>query len=386
MAAKKKDTEKENNLDPSTQLNAFLKNNPKDHYNFAESVNYKTSFGSLKLDIELGGIGPGIHRFCGLKEGGKTSEALEVTRNFLQEKNRRAVYIKAEGRLSDEMIRRSGVKFVHGDPTKEGDAWVDGTCYVHESNKFESVLEMISEMIHTNPTKKQYVFIVDSIDTLMKKSDFEKKFGESHTVAGGATLLSHFFKHMALPTSKFGHMIILMSQKRVDIPASQYSAARPEKFSGGNAALHQADLILEFLYRGTTYGEQSEYFMEGKNGQATDKNRIIGHNCKIKVEKCANEKSQMILTYPIKYGRVGGKSIWIEKELIDIMLSFGLLIKKGAWYRFDESLIEVAKESKIEIPEEQMQGLAKVEELITTNEELCSYLYKKFKEDLRKDL
>ena len=119
---------KEEKIDPSEQLASFLKNNKKYHYNFEEDVYYKVSFGSLKLDIELGGIGPGFHRFCGKTEGGKTSEALEICKNFLKEPGRRAVYVKCEGRLSPEMRARSGVKFVKGDPTKDGDSWVDGTC------------------------------------------------------------------------------------------------------------------------------------------------------------------------------------------------------------------------------------------------------------------
>lgn len=380
MAAKKKKVEEQGGDASSNQLNSFLKNNPKDHYNFAESVYYKVSFGSLKLDIELGGIGPGIHRFCGIKEGGKTSESLEIAKNFLEEPNRRVIYLKCEGRLSKEMERRSGVKFVYGDPAE----WKDGTCYVHESNKFESCLTLISQMVHDNEDKKQYLFIVDSVDAMIRAGDVDKPYGDSHMVAGGAVLLSHFFKHMALPISKYGHMVILMSQKRIDIPPTQRSAPRPEKYSGGNAAMHQADLILEFLHRGTSYGD--EYFMEGANGVATEDNRVIGHNCKIKVEKCANEKSQMVLTYPIKYGRVGGKSIWVEKEILDVLLSFGMVIKSGAWFKFDPSVIEEAKKDGIDLPAEQVQGRAKIESVVTEQEGVCDYFFNKFKENLRKDI
>ena len=44
------------------------------------TIEYKVSSGSLNVDFELGGgLGPGLHRFIGMNEGGKTSEALEVT-------------------------------------------------------------------------------------------------------------------------------------------------------------------------------------------------------------------------------------------------------------------------------------------------------------------
>ena len=65
-------------------LKSFLKQNEDHHYNFEEEIDYKISSGSLKVDFELdGGFGPGLHRFTGMNEGGKSSEALEVMKNFL---------------------------------------------------------------------------------------------------------------------------------------------------------------------------------------------------------------------------------------------------------------------------------------------------------------
>ena len=70
---------------PNETLESFLKENKDHHYNFEEEVTYKVSSGSLKFDYELnGGFGPGLHRFTGINEGGKTSEALEVMKNFLK--------------------------------------------------------------------------------------------------------------------------------------------------------------------------------------------------------------------------------------------------------------------------------------------------------------
>ena len=65
-------------------LKSFLKQNEDHHYNFEEEIDYKVSSGSLKVDFELnGGLGPGLHRFVGMNEGGKSSEALEVMKTFL---------------------------------------------------------------------------------------------------------------------------------------------------------------------------------------------------------------------------------------------------------------------------------------------------------------
>jgi len=104
----KVETESGKIITSQDQLKSFLKNNKDSHYNFEESIEYKISSGSLLLDYFLnGGIGTGLHRFCGINEGGKTSCALQFMKNFLdQPKKRKGFYIKAEGRLSKEMIAR----------------------------------------------------------------------------------------------------------------------------------------------------------------------------------------------------------------------------------------------------------------------------------------
>ena len=84
--------------DTNETLKSFLKENKEHHYNYEEEVDYKVSSGSLNVDFELGGgLGPGLHRFTGMNEGGKTSEALEVLKNFINRPSSRGIYIKAQG-------------------------------------------------------------------------------------------------------------------------------------------------------------------------------------------------------------------------------------------------------------------------------------------------
>ena len=67
------------------QINEFLSNkeNKKYHYNGYADADYKISSGSLNLDIALdGGFCAGAHRLTGINEGGKTSCALTVAKNF----------------------------------------------------------------------------------------------------------------------------------------------------------------------------------------------------------------------------------------------------------------------------------------------------------------
>ena len=101
-------------LTAEEQITSFLdnKNNKKYHYNHLEEEEYKISSGSLNLDLAMdGGRGCGIHRLTGGNEGGKTSCALAFAKHFQEHFGDlgKIVYIKAEGRLSKSMIKKSGV-------------------------------------------------------------------------------------------------------------------------------------------------------------------------------------------------------------------------------------------------------------------------------------
>jgi RecA/RadA recombinase len=218
---KTKETE-EKKITSSEVLGSFLKQNAEDHYNFEETVDYKVSSGSLQLDLQLGGgFGPGLHRFCGINESGKSSQSLEVMKNFLLSvPNSKGFYIKAEGRLSPEIQARSGVKFVF-----TADEWAEGTCFVFESNVYETVVDAMRQLVSKNEEKIKFCFLLDSVDGLIAKNDMDKSFEESAKVAGGAVIAATFMKKMSIALAKRGHMAIFISQVRADIKLDPYSKA-----------------------------------------------------------------------------------------------------------------------------------------------------------------
>ena len=224
-------------------LKSFLKENKEHHYNFEDEIDYKVSSGSLNVDFELGGgFGPGLHRFVGMNEGGKTSEALEVMKNFLKMPKSRGLYIKAEGRLSKEMQERSGVEFATAE-----DNWKDGNCFVFESNIYETVLDLMRALVGDNENKTKYCFILDSLDGLIMKEDLKKTFKTLIKLLA-ALLGAKFMQKMSIALAKRGHMAIFISQVRADIKLDPYTKApiRQTSATGGNALLHFANYILEF--------------------------------------------------------------------------------------------------------------------------------------------
>lgn len=360
--AKIKEEKEEKVLTPGEQALAYLKVNKKDNYNFEKTIDYKVPSSSFIFNaVTGGGIGPGAHRFVGVTSGGKTACSLDFMFNFLLEesKDRYGIYVKSEGRLSNNVKERSGIRFVNfeefaNDPTK----WAPGTCLVIESNVYEFVFGFIGNLIRNNETGAKYFFIIDSMDMMGKRDDLEKPLEEAGQVAGGALLTSVFLKKTSVALAKRGHIIAFLSQVRDEIKLNPYagggSTPRQGKSSGGHALEHAPDWVFEFKARNA---DDIIRESDSKTGKP------IGHYCKIRIVKSDNETYNQDVRYPIAYGRKGAKSVWVEKELGDMVIGWELAIKKGSWYTFEASLFEEAKAIIPDLPEK-FQGEDRIYTLI----------------------
>jgi RecA/RadA recombinase len=323
-----------------------------------------------------GGFAPGLHRFCGINEGGKTSAALEVMKNFLRTiPNAKGFYIKAEGRLSNEMKERSGVTF-----TTNAENWDVGTCFVFESNIYETVVDAMRNLVANNEEEIKYYFLLDAVDGLITKGDLDKTFEDSNKVAGGAVIAANFMKRMSIALAKRGHMAVFISQVRADIKLDPYTKApiRQTSATGGNALLHFANWILEFEPR-----FNGDLILQDSNNKKIDleKNPVIGHWAKVTVKKSPNEKTNLQIPYPIRYGRKNGTSIWIEKELVDLLYAWEFVAKAGAWVKPSEDFIELIKELNIEVPTN-FQGENGLFKFIEDNPSLIKFLINYFKKSI----
>ena len=352
-------------------LASFLKSTKGEHYNFEDEKIFNVSTGSLLLDSEMGGSleVPAILRFTGVSGGGKTSSALLIMKNFLDTVPKgKGFLVKAEGRLNSNVKNVSGVKFVD-----KAEDWVDGTCFVLRTNIYENVASIILELIKNNPDESRYYFLIDSMDALIAKSDAAKGFEDSQKVAAGAVISSHFLKMIMLPLSTFGHVCALISQVRSNVQINPYAKTDPKltNSSGGNALQHYADWIFEF---------QPRY----KADQIVEDGKIIGHWAKILLRKTTNEKEGTEILYPIRHGRTGGNSIWIEYEVSDMLIQWGFAKKAGAWINLDSKLVdEVSKQTGQAVPNT-IQGMEKLRTFLEENKEICLYLFNKFKGALAK--
>lgn len=362
MAKQKK---QEETVDDKNFVESFLKNNKDDHFNFIERRYFKVSSGSLILDSVLdGGFTPGLHRFVGFTAGGKTSEAAEVLKNFINTvEGSKGIWFAAEGRI--ETLVKSGLKLVF-----DAKDWEVGTVFVYESNIYESVASLIEGLIRSDSTT-QYGMVIDSVDGLILRDDFTSKgFNDASKVAGGAVIASLLMKRNSIPLAKKGHLAIFISQVRAEIKLDTYSSApvRQITSTGGNALLHYSNEILQFepQFKG-------DMICTNEKEAPSQSNPLLGHWAKVIIKKSSNDKKNYVIKYPIKYDRKNGARIWTEKEIVDCLMQWGDLERRGAWYNFSEDIV-----SSGILPKDtsnSFQGIDRVFEFLSKEKEVRDKLY-----------
>jgi RecA/RadA recombinase len=370
MARPKKETseiQEESSSNKLRVLDSILKDNKEHHYAFDNNIDYVVSSGSLTLDIEMGGgIHPGIVRSSGVTEGGKTSNALAFAKSFqdLHPEKGCIIYIKSEGRLSEAIIERSGV-------STDPDRWK-----VIPTNDYEFVIDMMRRLIKDNDDNNLYFFILDSLDALVPRNDLAKSSTEANKTAGAALLTADLLRKMAAAFSSRGHICFIISQVRSSIKINPYEKGDPKvtNASGGNAALHYSDWILEFQQR---WNKDFIYANAKQDGNP------VGHWCKIVFKKTPNEKSGREVRYPIKYGRKNGSSVWIEYEIVDQLLAWEFAHAKGAWITITDELVKELADNNLEFPK-QHQGEANLKNFLEENPNITKYLFDKFISVLKK--
>lgn len=371
MARKKNNDTTCNSVGSKDILKSHLDATIENHFNYDDPVSMpKVSSGSLLVDMQLnGGFEPSIIRPVGNTQSGKTASTLEHVRNFLNDKSesRKGLYIKSEGRLSESKQKSSGVTFV----TKPED-WEDGTCFILKTNIYEDVVNLLRSLVNrkNNIPYTRYWFVFDSMDGLIGKEDFNKKAEDSVKVAGGALISSTFLKGFSLCMHEQGHYASMIGQMRSSGPQNQY-AEKSQKVgsaSGGNAIQHYSDWIFEYYPPNRFIFE--DYSVESK---AKGEGEAIGHYARFTIKKGDKENCNIMVEYPILYGRQGG-SVFKELEIVDVCFGLDIFIKKGAWITFDKSLRSEFQKSGVDLPET-IQGQKSLIQFIMNNKNVADLMY-----------
>lgn len=358
-------------------LSSFLDNNKAEHFAFVQPKHVPISTGSLILDSLVTIRSGGVVRLVGKgAELGKTSESFVIAQNYMDTMAKsKTIYFKAEARLTPEIIARSGMKFVFS-----AAEWEVGTVFVFPVNIFEVFADLLETLIpQMHEAGEHLCVILDSLDGLMLRSDKGKALwaekADNVKVAGVPALTKILFRRLGLPITHYDVLLLVTGQYSADIKLDPYSPAAPRQAetSGGNAIAHQSDYVFQYLPR---YG--GDNILENPSEKPDYmKNKTVGVYSTIEIKKSGTDVSGTKVKIPIKKGRVGN-AIWIEREIVELMVGWSMLEKSGSWLKVNEKLREEIKESTgIEFPDK-IQGMEKVYTLLEGQPEVTKFLYKKF--------
>jgi RecA/RadA recombinase len=293
-----------------------------------QSTDFITT-GSLIFDIFLGGgFCPGISRFMGEPEHGKTAQALTWAKNWLNHygDKGKVYYFDVEGRVTYRKLQLAGIDKIPN---------VDDRFIIVRRNVFDSIATFIRDKIKANEAKEEeerehYFFVFDSLDLLITEEDLKKGFSDAAKVGAAQVMSTLMMKHFGVFFLDKGHHLHILSQIRANINTSNPNSPKT-KMSGANALRHGSDITAEI--QKNFGGANGMYIFENPNGATVqEKGNIIGHYFTPKFVKTPNEKTGQTIRVPIKRG----SGIWREREVTDLALAFGQIRKKGAWYQLED--------------------------------------------------
>lgn len=381
MGRNKKDQTEEvennnNNQDVSKNLLGSLLNGYKDsHYNFIEPKRRRIPSGSLLLDSYISLKSGSTMRVGGSQaESGKSSQCLLFAKNYMSVMEKSKTFlVNSEARLSEELQSRSGLKFVN-----TAEEWDYGTVFVLHSNYMETACQMLETMLKSMYEQGEYLcIIIDSIDMLTLTTNLvDKKFGENTKLAGVQFLTKELFRRIGHAINRYDALLLVTSQYSSSISADPYGPKEPPKLMQGTSANglnHMSDYAIYYRPR-----YQGDFILQDENQKPDPiKNKILGVFATVEIKKSATDVTGTVIKIPIKKSKTGG-GIWRSKEVGDMILSWSLATKSGAWISFSDSIKQQAKEEKIEL-REKIQGLTSLYDYLEQDEKICDWFYEKFK-------
>ncbi|RTL03100.1 MAG: hypothetical protein EKK57_00350, partial [Proteobacteria bacterium] len=301
-----------------------------------------------------------------------TSQCLVLAGNYMSVMPKsKTIFIKAEGRFSEDMQKRSGMKYTE-DPAN----WDYGTVFIFKCNVFEVIADTIISLVKSMYDNGEHLcIIIDSMDGLILQDDLNKKIGENAKVAGVPLLTKLLFRHLALPIESYNALMLITGQYSAEIKLDQYAQNTPRagSSSGGSSVGHQSSVILEYSPR---YG--GDYILEDdKEKPDPVKNKVLGVYATLEVKKSMNEATGLgKIRIPIKRGVIG-PAIWKEKEVSDMLLMHNLIIKKGAWLDINADLLAKMAADGVEF-QEKHNGINKLNQYLEENPKVVNYLFDMF--------
>lgn len=281
--------------------------------------------GTLSLDIALGvgGVPRGrVVEIYGPESSGKTTICQHIVAEA-QKTGGLCAFIDMEHALDPGYAQKCGVD-VHN-------------LYVSQPDTGEQALEIAEALIRSGTMD---VVVVDSVAALVPRAEIEGEMGDSH-MGLQARLMSQALRKLSGAIKQTNTIVIFTNQLRSKIGVMFGS---PETTTGGNALKFYASVRMD-IRRISAIKAGGE---------------VIGNRTRIKVKKNKVAPPFTECEFDIMYNEGVSKT----GDVLVLAVNYELVTKRGAFFRYGETLLGQGRENAKRFLAEHPAMLAELEDLV----------------------
>ena len=281
--------------------------------------------GSLALDIALGvgGVPRGrVIEIYGPESSGKTTVCQHVIAEA-QTRGGICAFIDMEHALDPLYAQRCGVDV--------------NNLYVSQPDTGEQALEIAEALIRSGTMD---VVVVDSVAALVPRAEIEGEMGDSH-VGLQARLMSQALRKLSGVIKQTNTVVIFTNQLRAKIGVM---FGNPETTSGGNALKFYASVRIDI--------RRVQSIKVGAD--------VVGNRTRVKIKKNKVAPPFAEAEFDIMYNEGISKTGCV----IDLGVDLNVIEKRGAFFRYGETLLGQGRENSKQFLQEHPEVSAELETLI----------------------
>jgi recombination protein RecA len=281
--------------------------------------------GSLSLDIALGvgGVPRGrVIEIYGPESSGKTTLCQHIIAEA-QQLGGLCAFVDMEHALDPVYAAQCGVDVEN--------------LYVSQPDTGEQALEIAEALIRSGTMD---VVVVDSVAALVPRAEIEGEMGDAH-VGLQARLMSQALRKLSGVIKQTNTVMIFTNQLRHKIGVM---FGNPETTSGGNALKFYASVRLDI--------RRIQALKSGGD--------VIGNRTRVKVKKNKVAPPFTECEFDIMYN----EGISLTGDVLDLAVEYGLVEKRGAYFRYGETLLGQGRENAKQFLSENPDLLDELERLI----------------------
>lgn len=262
--------------------------------------------GSISLDIALGvgGVPRGrVIEIYGPESSGKTT----VCQHIIAEAQKRGgicAFVDMEHALDPSYAEKCGVDVEN--------------LYVSQPDTGEQALEIADALIRSGTMD---IVVVDSVAALVPRAEIEGEMGDAH-VGLQARLMSQALRKLSGAIKQTNTVVIFTNQLRSKIGVMFGS---PETTSGGNALKFYASVRLDI--------RRIQAIKAGGD--------VVGNRTRVKVKKNKVAPPFTECEFDIMYN----EGISLTGDVLDLAVAYELVSKRGAYFRYGETLLGQGREN-----------------------------------------